>query len=410
VSYYIKKALAHGPIRFGVSPRCRLEEIDQDPTLSTGPAGEFLRRSTRGFFLADTRGIGAPDIPRPSSIASTSFLSSLAPQDARGWGLVALMMVGALLVLLGLLVVINKGPQGVIPIILGLILISIPIFLTAQKRRAIRLEEDKDRAQREERDRHNREVMASYASALERVREDPNETNLNAAMREREKLELSYRHWRPLAKRSVLQVGFNALSKAGTAGAREVGALIERAGTAVGLEKADARDVKVDLYQVVLWHLLADDRLGSVQARELDTLKRGLGISDEHLQHDNELASQFDRLRGITRDEMPREECNIPLNFREHCIHGAGGQVLGKKAAEGRVIITNKRLVVEGRRRAEVQLSRIDDVELDADANVLRIVVARPDPAIELQVEQPVYTAALIDIATNIDERPRSFA
>ena len=38
---------------------------------------------------------------------------------------------------------------------------------------------------RDERDRHSREVMASYASALERVREDPNEANLSAAMRER---------------------------------------------------------------------------------------------------------------------------------------------------------------------------------------------------------------------------------
>ncbi|HUP45518.1 MAG TPA: hypothetical protein VM779_08400 [Thermoanaerobaculia bacterium] len=410
MSYYIKKALAHGPIRFGVSPRRPLEEIDDDPSLSTGPAGEFTRRNTRGFFSADTPAIGAPDIPRPSSIASTSFWSSLAPQDVRGWGLIALMILGGLFILLGLMVIVNKGPQGIIPIILGLVLAGIPIGITAQKRRVIRAEEDKDRAEREERDRHNREVMASYSAALERVREDPSEANFTAAMREREKLELSYRHWRPLAKRSVLHIGFNALARVGPSSAREVGDLIDRAGTAVGLEKADSRDVKVDLYQVVLWHLLADDRIGAAQARELENLRSGFGISEEYLADDLAVVAQFDQLRGITRDEMPRQECGVPMQFREHCIHAAPGEVFGRKAAKGRLILTNKRLIVDGRRRAEVALARVDDIEVDVDANLLRVVPARPDQPMEMQVEQPVYSGALIDIATTIDDRPRSFA
>jgi hypothetical protein len=40
----------------------------------------------------------------------------------------------------------------------------------------------------------------------------------------------------------------------------------------------------------------------------------------------------------------------------------------------------------------------------------LRVVAARPDPPIELQTQQPVYSAALVDIATTIDERPKGFA
>ena len=410
MTFYVRKILAHGPIRFGVSPRHTVDEIDSDPELSTGEGGDFLRRSTHGFFLADTPAIGAPEIPRPSSIASTPFWSSLAPQDARGWGLIGLMILGALFVLLGLLVIINKGPQGIIPLVLGLVLIGIPVFITAQKRRAIRLQEEKDFAEREERDRHNREVMASYASALERMRENPTEASLTAVMREREKLELSYRHWRPLAKRSVLHIGFNALAQLGPKGAREIGSLIDRAGSAAGLEKADVRDVKADLYQVAVWHLLADDRLGNVQAGELEALRQGLGITEEHVQYDVDAVGQFNRLRGINRDEMPREECGVPMQFREHCIHSTTGKFLGKRGGEGRIVLTNKRLIVDGRRRVEIALSRIDDVEVDFDKDLLRVVVARPDTPVELEVQQPIYTAALIDIATTIDERPRSFA
>ena len=411
MTFYVKKALAHGPIRFGVSPRHPLEEIDDDPSLSTGPQGEFMRRRTHGFFYADTPAIGAPDLPKPSSIASTSFWSSMAPRDARGWGLTAMMVLGAFLVLWGLLVLARLGPQGMIPIVLGLILVIVPVVMTAQKRRVIRLQEEKDRAEREERDRHNREAMASYASALERLRESPNEATMTAAMREREKLELSYRHWRPLAKRSTLHIGFDALARLGPSGAREIGQLIDRAGSAVGLDKADARDVKVDLFQVALWHLLADDRLGTVQAREVETLRQGLGISDEHLQYDRAAVSEFEQLRGITRDNVPKEECGVPLQFRENCIHTTTGRITEKKGTrDGKIILTNKRLIVDARRRVEVPLSRIDDVEVDADTHLLRVVVARPDPPIELAVEHPVYTAALIDIATTIDERPRGFS
>ncbi|HET7707082.1 MAG TPA: hypothetical protein VFM36_13425 [Thermoanaerobaculia bacterium] len=412
MTFYVRKSLAHGPIRFGVSPRLPLDEIDDDPSLSTGPGGEFLRRRTHGFFLADSRAIGAPDIPKPSSIASTPFWMSMAPEDPRGWALIGMMGVGALFLLLGLAVLINKGPQGIIPLLLGLALIGVPIFITAQKRNAIRSQEDRERAEREERDRINREGMASYATALERVREDPSESNLLAAAREREKLELPYKHWRPLAKRSVLHIGFGALAQLGPKGAKEVGRLIERAGSSVGLDKADSRDVKVDLYRVAVWHLLADDRLGTVQAGEMETLRQGFGITDEHLEQELAAIEEFDRLRGITRDELPREECGISLQFREHCIYTTPCRVLSKKGGhdEGRIILTNKRLIVEGRRRIELALPRIDDVEVDTDTHLLRVVAARPDPPIELQTQQPIYSAALIDIATTIDERPKGFA
>ena len=410
MTFYVRKSLAHGPIRFGVSPRHAVEEIDNEPSLSTGPAGEFLRRSTHGYYFADTKPIGAPDMGPPSSLASTPFFSALKPEDARGWGFLAMMVVGLLLVLLGLAVVLNKGPQGWIPVILGVALMSTPIGIIAAKRRVIRAQEEKDRAEREERERRNREAMGSYASALERVRSDPSDANLTSVARERENLELSYKIWRPLAKRSLLHIGFDAMNRHGVPRVREVAQLMDRAGKAIGLDKPDTHDVKLDLFQTVVWHLLADDRLGPVQMAQLEALRNGFDITDADAEDETNATAQFDRLRGIKRDSLPKQDCPVPLGFRETCIHSAAGEIHDKRGAEKTTLfLTNKRVIIGGKRRREVTLARIDDVEVDVNANIMIIKVARPDPHIQLTVEQPLYTAALIDIATTIDERPRSF-
>ena len=411
MTFYVKKSLAHGPIRFGVSPRQAADEMDADTGLSTGPGGDFLRRRTHGFFFADIRAIGAPEISPPSSIRDTTFLSSLAPEDAKGWGLVIMMVIGFLLMMLGLMTIVRLGPQGWILVIFGGLLVGFPVFLTAQKRRAIRALEDKDRAEREERDRRHREAMGAYATALENLRKNPSEENMAIATRERQQLELSYKHWRPLAKRSVLHIGFNAMGDKGSRGAAEASRLMDRVAASVGLDKADAREVKLDLYQAVVWHLLADDRLGPPQAAELEALRSAFGISPADLEGDEEAVLAFERLRGVSQETLPRAECKVPLQFREYCIHSISGTVLGKKGSqEAEIYLTNKRLIIKGRKQMEVPLSRIDDVEVDTDQRILTVQVAKPDPPIQLQLDQQIYTAALIDLATKIDERPRSFA
>ena len=411
MTFYVKKSLPHGPIRFGVSPRQPIEQVDSEPGLSTGPTGEFLRRSTHGYFFADARPIGTGEMPKASSITSTPFLASLKPDDAKGWAFVGMMGLGALLVLWGLVVALQLGPQGWILVILGLGLLVAPIAVVAQKRRKIRLEEERQRAEFEERDRRNRESMISYATALERLRADPSEANMKAATREREQLELSYKHWRPVAKRTVLHIGFDALGRLGANKADEVSKFMDRAGQAVGLDKPDTVDVKLDLYQTVVWHLLADDRVGPVQLAELEALRRGFAFSEESTSDEHFAIEQFDRLRGVTRDNLPKQECALPLQFREHCIHTTRGQIHGTKSADDCVVyLTNKRLVIDTRKKRDIPLARIDDVDVDVNANLLTVQVAKPDAPLRLTVEQPLYTAALIDLATTLDERPRSFA
>jgi hypothetical protein len=412
VTFYAEKSLAHGRVRFGVSPRHSLDEIDRDASLSTGPSGEFLRRRTRGFFYGDKPEIGAPTVRQPLSIDRTPFWESLSGEGTRSIVYYTLMAVGVLIALLGLANLAKGRGIGWLPFLLGLAIAAVPIVLTATKRRQIRAQEAKARAEREDRERRERERLDAYAHALQIVRENPTDENLEAALQERQNLEVSYKFWVPLAKRTVLHIGFDALSRLGPSRAKEVSDLMSHAAEKVGLERADASDVKLDLYRVLTWHLLADDRLGDTQNAQLESLRSGLGVSQERAPLELQAIDEFNRLRGIDRDNLPRQNCDMKLAFHEYCIHSTGGKLFGERSNEigsGTVYLTNKRLVVGTRKAIDIPLSQIDDVEVDLDTHRMTITVARPAKPVILQVEQPIYTAALIDIATTLDERQKGF-
>ncbi|HEX9985552.1 MAG TPA: hypothetical protein VGF69_20005 [Thermoanaerobaculia bacterium] len=414
MTFYVNKSLAHGPIRFGVTPRQTLEAIDDDPSLSTGAAGEFLRRRTTGFYFADTKAINAPVLPTAKSIRSMPFWKSLLDGTPRGWGFIALMVLGVLLILLGFSVIITRAEwQGWFEVILGIAMIVTPIVLTAQRRRKIREQEEKERAEREERERRHREMLAAYVSALEQLRRDPSDAALATATRERQALELPYEIWSPLAKRTVLYIGFEALSNYGVARSREVANLIDRASRAVGLTPEDETGVRLDLYRAIVWHLLADDRDGDAQMESLKTFRKGFDIWDKEVPVEAKAAEEFRRLRGINKENLPRQTSALQLGFHEYCILSARAQILRKKRRDaGSLYLTNRRLVLEpkGSKQEELLLPKIDDVEVDMDANILTIRTARGLNDIRLEVDDPIYTAALIDLATNLDERPRGFS
>ena len=416
MTFYVQKNLAHGPIRFGVSPRLKAEEIDADAGLSTGKSGEFLRRRTQGFFIADTKAVGAPSLPTTPSITKMPFWHSMKPDGTtRAWGFLALMAFGVIFVLLGIGVLARKNsPAGWFEVVLGTAMIATPVILTAQKRRLIREQEEKDRAAREERERQHRAMLEAYTSAVQHVRENPSEENLAAAKRERDALDLPYEIWSPLAKRTVLHIGFDALARQGPSASRQVSDLMTRASNAVGLQAAEQAETKLDLNRALVWHLLADDRYGDAQEGSVNELRKGFQLADRDLPVESQLVEEFRMLRGITSNNVPRPQCSgIRLGFREYCIHSTRGTLMNEKGATrgtGSLFVTNKRVVIDMKKPIEIPLTQIDDVDVDVDANVLIIRAARPEKPVIVQVEQPIYTAALIDLATSIDDRPRGFA
>ncbi|HEY4640273.1 MAG TPA: hypothetical protein VII75_02940, partial [Thermoanaerobaculia bacterium] len=152
-----------------------------------------------------------------------------------------------------------------------------------------------------------------------------------------------------------------------------------------------------EFYATVVWHLLADDRLGTVQEAEIKTLREGLALTDEDVDAEASAIEQFRTLRAVTGG-LPRAECPIPLAFQEYCIHQA-------PLDTGMLFITNKRLVADERKRTEVAMPKVFEVVVDADDSSIVIKSDQKKP-IRLRTRNPIFTAGLIDMAATLDERP----
>jgi len=391
MTFFVTKSLATGPIRFGVAPRRLLEAIDDDPTLSTGPDGSFVRRRHESFFFADSHRVSTSPAYLGRQPEKLSYVDQIL---ALPKPLMALVPIGIILTLLGFAVLFTKGAQGWVEIIFGLGMIAVPVVLTAQQRRATHDRDEKEREEREAREKRNRDLLAAYVAALERMRVQPDKESMDAVGRERAAIDLPDPVWAPAARHAVLQIGFEALHRLGPAKASEVAALMFETAGAAGLHGEARGSLRNDLYRTVLWHLMADDRVGKAQAGTLEQLRKGFEI-EEH----EPAAEELERLRGVDVSTLPRVECTIRLGFHEYCIHATDGLVL-----------TNKRLVLSSQKPPDAALPKIDDIEVDADEQTVVVRVAGIKKPIKLTLGDPIYTAALIDIASTLNERPRGFA
>jgi hypothetical protein len=412
MSFRIQKSLGNSFFQFSVARRRDLRSIDHDVELSTGPAGEFIRHRPEIFYSADMRTIHTPEVPAPRSVVSVPFWSSLVDGTPRGWAMLGMMILGALFALLGLATVANKGSQGWIVVLIGLALIAAPIILTSAKRRSIRAQEEKIRKLRQERDERDRQLLAAYTTSLEKLRDDPTEETLQYVQRENEKLDLPYAVWADTAIGTVLYVGFSTLAKVGPARAAEVADLMDRSSDAAGLIAEDARGVKHALYSTILWHFIADDRLGEEQTKLVRQIQEGFRIKAEDVPHDTASEEQFNRLRGIDHRNAPRCDAQMPLRMNEYCMYHAEVRIGGAEQATP-IFITNKRLVLgtpgAGKGEIEIEVPKIDDVIADADNSRIAIRAAELKRPLDFSAGEPIYLAAILDLASRLDDRPKSF-
>ena len=55
-------------------------------------------------------------------------------------------------------------------------------------------------------------------------------------------------------------------------------------------------------------------------------------------------------------------------------------------------------------------MARIDDIFVDADRNRIVVRASELKRPLEFNAGEPIYLAAMLDLATRLDDRPKSFA
>ncbi len=220
---------------------------------------------------------------------------------------------------------------------------------------------------------------------------------------------MPYSLWADVAIGTVLQVGFSTLARVGPERAADVAKLMDRSSEAAGLIAEDALAVKHALYSTILWQFLADDRLGNAQLQVVRSIQEGFAIKPEDVPNDTAAEAQFHRLRGIDHRNSPKCETTAQLGLNEYCMYTAEIRPHGGEATTT-IVITNKRLLAEGGgKRTEIRVPTVDDILVDADANRVTIRASGLKTPLDFYAGEPIYLAAMTDLATRLDDRPKSF-
>src|SRR5206468_11728198 len=106
----------------------------------------------------------------------------------------------------------------------------------------------------------------------------------------------------------------------------------------------------------------------------------------------NSTIQQFQRVQGLSAQTPPRAKCSTKLAFQEYCIYETPTE-------QGTLHVTNKRVILEGKKRFEMPVTRAFDVVVNADENMVTMKTDNPKKPLRLRVKHPVYAAAMLDLA-----------
>ena len=406
--FYVRKTLPSGPVRFGVAQR-RTEPLT-DSRLSTGPRGEYLRRGAQGLFYSEVPHEEMKDATGQADERHHGF--NFAPLA------IARMVVGLTLIIFGLLVVIGRNDAiGYIELVIGASLIVVPPIRNWKRERQHREAMRLDREARAAEEARRREMVGSFAERLHSLRERHDAPALAAVRAERESKDIPYEAIATLARRMVVDTGFEAVATTHDRGAEAVGREIDDVARAVGLSPDDLLAAKQEIYQRLLWHLLADDRLGDQQAATMLSMERSFGLTEAQTAMDHATTRELRSLAILTANSLPSRTCTPNLRFQEVCHHESAGTLLRPASRLQRskkwetispctISITSKRIIITAKSTTSIPLGRVFDLEVDKDQDVL-IIGSEGKKRHFLRLTDPIITAGVIEAAAARPIKPQ---
>lgn len=127
---------------------------------------------------------------------------------------------------------------------------------------------------------------------------------------------------------------------------------------------------------------------------------------------EREASTQFAHLRGLRVENLPKVEPPITLRFQEVCHHRSRGELLRKTrrgwitTGDHYLTVTSRRVVLSNGKERAIPLEEVFNLEVDADARRLTIQTA-DDESHVLNLHDPIYTAAIIAIASKTPRKPK---
>lgn len=404
MNFNVVRTIGATRFRFGVAMD-RNGHSDTTNEWSTGPSGEYHRRTEKGLFYTED---------------GTDATASLQETGAaRRWGglrlsplIIGALAAGSIFVLFGLLNIARKNTGGgILLLILGLIAIVAPWVATQKQRREARLERERLQQERASEEERMRQAVGELSRDIEAIGPDSTDDQIDRLRRARAARNIPYEAIAPFGIAAVLRTGFGMIAEGRTL--EETANRMRLIGDAVALTVDDQRDALTQLYQIVVWHLLADDRMNAAQEAQLDKIRIAFDLDDDAIAIETSSMRQFEALESVRPKEVPVAKCELELKFQEACHHATRAssvQVRGgreERSTEGELFITSRRVFLGGEKDVEIPLGRIYELNVDADHGRLTILEggkkSRPWHFI---LADPIYTAGVIRAAAATPRKP----
>jgi hypothetical protein len=168
--------------------------------------------------------------------------------------------------------------------------------------------------------------------------------------------------------------------------------LVHRLETLLGGASSFTRGARVDAFRSLASLLVADHDLTPEEERVLDQVREGLGLEPSEIEGELALLGRLRELRTIRDGDLPQVEVSVPLRQGETAHFEGEGRLLRERQLrrfqrnhirysvrgftldrEGRLIITDRRVLLVDAGAYEIPVREVRDLEVDLDQNLLRI-------------------------------------
>lgn len=214
----------------------------------------------------------------------------------------------------------------------------------------------------------------------------------------------------PVARRDVLERGYLDAARRivvdGFVTPDEL-RLLEQFEKELGVDPEFARRARADAFRGVYLRAVADHELSPEEEVELEHVREALRVPPNDVAFELDVLARLSEMRRIRDGELPVVQPTVPLPHGETCHFEAPSRLLKEKNLrtfqrdgvryrvrgftidkEGRLLITDRRVLLVHAGTTAIPMDRILDVEVDTDHNVIRItkdgastpvVLATPD-------------------------------
>ena len=182
---------------------------------------------------------------------------------------------------------------------------------------------------------------------------------------------------------------------------------------AMSLDDDFKTEEKKKLFHLSYLDAIADRGLTPEEVEKLKNLSHGLGLKETDIPDELKTIDEILKMQQLSLPLHPVTDPPVKLPTAETAFYSNSGQVLSRKKAkgedsvyeysvrrDGRLVITDKRILVVGEGTTTVKMGHVLDVDADLDHGM--IVISKADSSVPtlIKCEEPLYCARMIDLLT----------